>query len=51
MRLTGTLPEGVGSFYALGVGPRFEPLGDGRVRVVYPDSAQVRLGGAITGDS
>ena len=50
LRLTGTLPEGVGSFYVLGVGPRFEPLGDGRVRVVYPDSAQVRLGGAITGE-
>lgn len=49
MTLSGKLPEGLGTYYLSSTGPRFEPVGDGTVKVTYPDVRPVDLGGALKG--
>ena len=45
------LPMGLGSFALHMAGPRFEPLGDGTVRVVMPERSEIRLNATITGEA
>ncbi|MDQ2089832.1 hypothetical protein [Marimonas arenosa] len=47
MRLTFAFPMEMGSAYASFAGPRFEPLGDGRVAVTFPETGHLALGGEV----
>ncbi|SLN68982.1 hypothetical protein PEL8287_03841 [Roseovarius litorisediminis] len=45
--LSVTLPAGAGQGAVTFSGPRFKPLGDGRVQVIFPDSVTATISGAV----
>ena len=50
IKLSATLPEGVGSGYVSFPGPRFTPADGGMVAVQFPKMSQLSLGGEIKGE-
>lgn len=47
IRLSFEMPFGLGAGYLTMPGPRFEPQDDGTVRVTFPESSAITLGGTI----